>query len=200
MILRKVQSVAPQHKAVLAGGALRDQDNGRPVKDLDIFVPMKSGEEWLELLAGIIEVFGLFPHDLHLNLTEAYLNTVNEEVTGITTFYTWNSADIGPFDLVGSSHEVNLIGLDLEKFSLTSVLDRIDIGFCRIGFDGDHLWKTEEYLQDQREKTMTVLYAPTDAALDRSKRRYNKLFKKYPEWRFVDKSGLPNGWAFPVSA
>ena len=44
--LGAVQSVVPQ--AVLAGGALRDRDNGKKVKDLDIFLPV-SENTWYDL-------------------------------------------------------------------------------------------------------------------------------------------------------
>lgn len=200
-ILKKVQSVAPNQQAVLAGGALRDQDNGRPIKDLDIFVPVVSKNDWQHLMYGLRKVFGLHLLDFCVDISRNYLNLTNDEVTGITTFYTRGTEGVSrtwfdaPFESVGAV-EVNVIGLNLPNFSLVEAVKRIDIGFCRIGFNGDHLWKTEEYLKDQRDKTMTVLYAPTVPALKRSKSRYDRLFKKYPDFCFINKSGTAedNWW------
>ena len=42
-LLGEIREVAPD--AVIAGGALRDRDNGRPIKDLDVFVQIEGERE-----------------------------------------------------------------------------------------------------------------------------------------------------------
>src|SRR3569623_1528091 len=53
-VLRYVQNVAPD--AVIAGGALRDLDNGRPVKDIDIFVQGNAMADLRSLREKLIEL------------------------------------------------------------------------------------------------------------------------------------------------
>lgn len=171
MIVDMVRECTRDHKAVLAGGALRDYDHGRQVKDLDIFINTRNEEQWKEVLFNLVWSFGLpkepktVDNDSSYSANPEILKTASFEYEGVT---------------------INLIGLDLPHFNLVSVLSRIDFGICRIGYNGDHLYKSYEYVDDSIDKTFTLHRSTGYESFEASKRRYFELTKeKYKGWQFA---------------
>ncbi|MGH6746410.1 hypothetical protein [Novosphingobium sp.] len=168
--LAHVQTVFPE--AMIAGGALRDLDNGRPIKDIDIFAPNcpTSFDETLELVRKLLPA----PNMLH-NMLGSY--------------GTWATAEcVGVFDIRAPALDYQLICLSSPQ---SSILPRIDFGLCRIGFDGRKVTRTPEYFEDQASQKFTLLRCEDSNQLDRSRRRWERFTKKYQGWALHASDDLP---------
>lgn len=164
-------------KCILAGGALRDLDHGRPVKDVDLFVPTEDMTDLNVLMQRLADDYGV---TITQTFNGSFEGTTNDEVVGCYTFM-WRG------------HEVQIIGLHFpfqfgdEPFDFhAATVNRLDIGLCRISFDGVWLHRDWSYLHDSFEKVLTTRYAPSEEALSRSVRRAERLQEKYVGWPHQD--------------
>jgi hypothetical protein len=156
--MASVRSVLPS--AFLAGGALRDLDNGRPVKDYDVFFTDDYNMSALDdVLAGTYEYYRQCPG--------AYLDGAANEVNGT---FTYNSVEGLP--------QLNFIQLD-KSFNPASIIERVDFGLCQIGGDVLGITKTEAYDYDKTNQCFTLTRAETVEGVKRSLRRYMRLKEKY---------------------
>ena len=122
---RYIASVT-EHPAIIAGGALRDNILGIPIKDVDIFVlGLHSQMAYYLFGAERVENFEYDYGDHHARLANANILGVN-------------------VDLVTLSHA-----------TLKTVLENFDLGICRIAWDGYHLHITDDFMHDYTEKTIT---------------------------------------------
>lgn len=178
-------------EAIIAGGALRDIEHGRDVKDVDIFV-RTHGEKTGDDLAA---VFGYVGHAL------VEIGTTNE-------YETWTSSVVAVYDFPNSAptaaettdfddfYLMPVVGPTIQVIVMDVVekgddfaayiMDDFDIGLCKIYHDGDDLWRSVDYLMDVKRKTLTVTKAPSAIALERTKERIERLQKKYPEFEARD--------------
>uniref|UniRef100_E6VL57 Uncharacterized protein n=1 Tax=Rhodopseudomonas palustris (strain DX-1) TaxID=652103 RepID=E6VL57_RHOPX len=162
LVMDRVRSVLPS--AFIAGGALRDLDNGRPVKDIDVFFTDEMN--WHEIdkaLAGIYEYARECPGQ--------YLDGAAAEVSGTTTY----------LSLTGFAPELNLIQLD-QSFNPATIIDRVDFGICQIGADVMGVSVTEAYRHDKVNECFTLTRAETVEGVERSIKRYERLQQKYQGW------------------
>jgi hypothetical protein len=168
-VLAAVQKAAPD--AVLAGGALRDHWSGAPVKDLDIFV-------------------GHDPQDNAQNYTLYKALTAAEPTVSLTQTCNFASCDeLGDCYQTDTYRladglEVNLI--ILAQSGLEATVNRIDFGYCQIGTDGVRVYETDHRVTDVFAKTFTLVRGDTDADVDRSLRRWDRLSQKYPGFTLVN--------------
>lgn len=154
-------------EALVAGGCLRDTLLGRPVNDVDIFVPY--GKERLAALA----IEGTHPV-LTKSIPEPYF-TFNSDVRSVD-YYAGSDGEL----------PINIIGVSEGTCTPWQQLERFDFGICRVAFDGERLWKDLSFDRDARDRTFTLMVSQTDDQRDYSMQRYERLLKKYPTWRFVD--------------
>jgi hypothetical protein len=167
--LAAVRGVFPG--ALIAGGALRDLDNGRPVKDIDVTIPSWGGDfaSFRKAAAPLIPAGTITKH--------------------CNASYGWQDECLGYIDIP------SVDGLPVQLIALTtgpeSLLHRLDFGICRIGYDGVEVIKTDEYLADQATQSFTLLRADDSAQRDRSIRRFERLSEKYPGWKLVDPDAEP---------
>jgi hypothetical protein len=63
-----------------------------------------------------------------------------------------------------------------------ALLGRFDFGLCRVGFDGERPFYTDDFLRDAFGLTMTLIN-PIDEA--QSLKRYERISAKYPDHRLV---------------
>jgi hypothetical protein len=153
--------------AVMAGGALRDQDHGVAAKDVDIFVGDSIAMN--EVVARITREFDNCT--IVMGPAAASYVSSNDEVDYVLEF-TWLDT---PFQVIGLTGEV----------SAERVLSRIDFGFCRIAFNGRELLKPAEYLKDKKDRTFTVYRADNGAQLDRTVERHQRLQARYPGYPLI---------------
>lgn len=164
--LRKIQVQFPE--AVIAGGALRDLDNGRPVKDVDVFVYHRETARH-----DLIEALDLVGMLIVPETVGDYIPSM-ADVVSVTEF--------GPIDL-NDPYSPNLSVITMEPG--TDILRRIDFGLCQIATDGSTIQETYAYVQDQWAKTFTMTRADNQAQYDRSIERFNRLSVKYSGFRLV---------------
>lgn len=162
-LISRVRSVLPS--AIIAGGALRDLDNMRPVKDIDVFYTESTDklDGIHAALDGEYRYSRMCPGE--------YLDGAAQEVTGTVTFLSVD--DRMP--------ELNLIQLD-PSFNVDSIIHRVDFGLCQIGFDQNGVVKTEAYEHDKLNRRFTLTRAETLEGTLRSLKRYDRLAQKYVGW------------------
>lgn len=163
-VFKTVQSVEPS--AILAGGALRDLDNERPVKDLDIFVPVDSLNP-----PRIVEALSK-THQLESWLGDQYFD--------------WDTcvANVGVINaVVEGLPPVNLIVI--HDCTIANQMERFDFGICRIMFNGNTLHRHPGYVKDKEDHTFTLLRNCTYEQRVYSRKRFERLQEKYPGWTLV---------------
>lgn len=161
-IMAQVRSVLPS--AYLAGGAIRDYDNGRPVKDFDVFYT----EEVTDI--GALEG-ALKGHYAYKTACPGEYMDAAREVMGTMTYTS----------LCGLP-ELNLIQLD-KHFNPPDIIERVDFGLCQIGADHLGVEYTAAYEFDKANQCLTLTRAESVEGVKRSLRRYERLSQKYQGWR-----------------
>lgn len=164
---RAVLALIQQHApfAYLAGGALRDAWFDLPAKDLDFFVPATCTYD-----------------AIHAALLKAgYACTVVAAMQYFADDPT--VADARLYEQPGFL-QVNVIRLNV--FSpLPVALDRFDLGFCQIGFDGRKLRTTMAFDADASYGTITLARCESPAQFERTSKRVERFREKYPAFPFV---------------
>lgn len=168
--LNRVQQLAPY--AVLAGGALCDLDNMRPVKDIDIFYFANQFFGTTQELNGYRYSHGVDGH---------YIDGNGEVVRADV----WSRFDGSP--------DLNLIAIQRYGF-IGEVVCRVDFGICQVGYDRESVFFTDAYERDKANKTFTLTRADSEASVARSMRRYERLRQKYPGWKLVFPEHLMTDW------
>jgi hypothetical protein len=167
-LLKTIREVAPG--AYLVGGALRDLDNGRPIKDLDVFVPYGSDLTALEdaLRSTYPEFLGSCPGE--------YIDSCKEIAWTCRYGATLHGAVCSP--------ELNIIVL-AQGYVPEDLIRRVDFGLCQIGYDGEAVQWTEAYETDKANRTLTLTRAEDAAGFRRSMTRYQRLALKYNGWPLI---------------
>jgi hypothetical protein len=196
-------------EAIIAGGALRDLDNDRPIKDVDIFVRNRG----VMTKTMLEKAFGYNVRDVKIdfNVTDENGTPDGSAAQDIEEMYDltdWSGVRLTcSFDHLNPDWTQRIYLNESEgppKFEviavqvpegdnfMTSIVDDFDIGFCKIAgelspLDPPHLMRViwAEYDKDKREQTLTVVRADKDGSLDRTKKRLARINDKYPEWRVV---------------
>lgn len=165
--LDAIQQIAP---AVMAGGCLRDLDNGREVKDIDIFVSDRGAR-----------ANGLYA--LREQLIEADLACAEIDESKMYPVGDGNDL-IGCIDMefADCCPPVQII---MVACSLDRILERFDYGICRISFDGTVLVRHPDYIADREAKLFRLRLHRDHQQLSASVHRFARLTRKYEDWRFV---------------
>ncbi len=166
-ILADMQRVCPS--AVLAGGCLRDLDNDKPVKDLDVFITEGSMQR-VERIVGSLREAGY---------------TV-EPTFGDTTAYP-EDQNLAVVAVVGIEHPASsglAVQLIFTNWDTALITERFDYGICRLAFDGETLTKPPEYIEDKSARVFRLRRdRPTPVSMRGSIRRYARLVnEKYQGW------------------
>jgi hypothetical protein len=162
-VLKAIQQQPNWSTAIIAGGALRDSDNERPIKDVDIFVPYAENS-----FERLISATG--KHDL---------TKVGHNKKLITS----TGANIDPvhftFKLDGWKVEVSQ--KVCPDFDYLKLLEGFDIGLCMISYDGNDIYKSQEYIKDKDNKTITIVRPTGGGEMTHAER----IQKKYPNWTII---------------
>lgn len=157
-----VRSLLPS--AFLAGGALRDLDNGRAVKDLDVFYTDNDPGFALD------EALKKQGYTYHKYCAGDYMHASGE----VQDACVWVSSHGQP--------DLNLVHL-VPSFNPASIIDRVDFGLCQIGCDALGVTSTPAYQYDKEHQCFTLTRAESVEGVERSLKRYARLSRKYPGWR-----------------
>lgn len=171
-------------EAVIAGGALRDLDNGREVKDIDIFVQYRGRET-----VGLLQTAFGYQFDVSTMLP-AEITEYTENLADVSAIYNVKSDWVKPIgDGLWERGEdlppIQVIALK-EFQGLTHTLARIDLGLCQIGTaDGEKIVRLPSYCVDKAARTMTVTRCESVGQLERTLKRFNRLSEKYSGFELV---------------
>lgn len=164
-LMARVNQVAPS--AVLAGGALRDLNNDRPVKDLDIFI---HGEEDVDAALKLLESLG---YVVSVTFSGDYVDAAKD------VSFAYAAKRAGEID-------INIVELR-DPTSPLQCIERMDFGICQVAYTGHPeggIIATASYWNDVANQTITMTRADSLAGFKWSMRRYERLAHKYP-WRLV---------------
>jgi hypothetical protein len=170
---RVVRDIIPD--AICAGGALRDITFGKPVKDIDVFIPpVMDIEAFREAIPDDWGAFVAAPSAQVAAYRENFGPRVRELWRMSNTLFE------SEFDL-----PVEIIVMD-RKYEVGELLADFDLGFCQIAVTPDgEVVTTETFRRDAAENTATCLLQPDDPRMPRSVERGHRLMAKYPDRRFM---------------
>lgn len=159
-----------QPEAVIAGGALRDLDNLRPIKDIDVFVYGTRTDH----------LHGLRNKLMQLGVTCGEIDPSKcypiGEVQKVVGFF--------DAEFEGLAHQVQVVMLDHPCG--VQILDRIDYGICRIAWTGTELIAGPEYAEDKADKVFRMRMVRYGQELASSVHRYARLVTKFQGWTWMN--------------
>lgn len=155
--------------ALLVGGALRDRDNGVGVKDLDIFIEASRDE------IGAVEE------------AQDYIDKTlgwQTELVDTSVYAEWFGSTRILGILRAKRQSMPTIELIFCSFPSTpeEVFQRVDFGSSQIAFDGEVIYKTNNYESDYRMKRFRLVTEADDKQMVRRLERWARLREKYPKW------------------
>lgn len=148
-------------QAICAGGAVRDAINGKPVKDIDIFIAHVGEGLKVRLEAA-----------LHMEFK--YLCASYGTMGEVNTVW----------DAVGLEVPVQVIEL-LPGYVPLDRVATMDFGICQCWNDGYNIDKTPAFSLDFMLDTFTLVQCENKREFERSMRRWKRLSQKYPEFTLV---------------
>lgn len=170
-------------EAIIAGGAIRDLDHDKPVKDVDIFIRKPENLDGLSLKGLVEEALGRNVDNtvVDFQIGEEMADDANEtydlhemSVYAIYRLFTLETT----FEIIVMQYS--------EAPFVSSVIDDFDIGFCQAWYPSETpglpFDVTVAYADDFYGKSLTVLKAPTPRALERTMKRVRRLLEKYPDF------------------
>lgn len=197
---------AGAEEAVIAGGALRDLFNGRPVKDVDIFLRAQGGERKnRKFLKQAFARAGLEVHEQEFRYDdggygvsvrhEQFPSPKTERDAAFNAAAMKRERRMESWKIIAGKDktEYNVIfvddsldrllvkqqGADGDRKSIFAggLLDAFDAGLCQIGTDGREVFSTKAYDEDVKHKRIT-LTRPNYTTEDHLRR----IIAKYPDW------------------
>lgn len=166
-VLARIHTIAPE--ALLAGGALRDLDNNRPVKDLDVFVNDRTD---FNILTAALSEF--YPDRVSFKDYQ-HTSVYHENDNTVASVSLYEGSLLPPLNVIGVYGDINPMG----RFA------RFDFGLCQIAFNGQHMIETEAYRHDRANRLLTMIRCESLPAFQRSLVRYHRLTGKYVDWPLV---------------
>lgn len=157
-------------QAIIAGGAPRDILEGRPVKDIDVFVRISCDEAGTKKFRQNCEEFADF-------------------FGGEAAFRPCEPGYTDHFDLCDVTHDGGC------KFEVIAVytdpaadVHNYDFGLSQVFVTPNGIFQSPKAVEDSRAKKITYLHNPdrTTSAYYRSKARLARLREKYTDWDFVN--------------
>ena len=163
-VLAKLQTVFSE--AIIGGGALRDLDYDKSVKDVDIFIPITCCPDGL-FDSYIMEMFA----GTDIKALPAALYGQEHEINFSRIIYAVYEVNLHgkPFNIIITNND----GYDIGTF---------DFSICQIKFDGKEFTTTEAYEETKRTKVITLM--TNKQSVERVSGRVERLRAKFPDFKF----------------
>lgn len=162
-VLCSVQEFFPQ--AQIAGGALRDLWHFKPIKDVDIFIPVKVCEDSL--------------YEEQMLQLDPYAERIHASIYG----QSGNCAQPG-FRNIYVIWRLNIDGVVYELIFIEDrgedIISVFDLSIAQIGYDGKNVYYTDNYIRTIMDKVIRVC---NQNRADRQTKRLERVLSKYPEYR-----------------
>lgn len=158
-IMEEVRRSFPGSTPIVGGGFLRDAILQRPIKDVDIFL---RGYDHGYCLSSspLVKAVRCSPQ------TAAY---GRKDMYGAWDF-------LHPLE----GYQVQLILTDFN--SLEDLAHTFDLGISRVTYDGKRLYTSLDFLEDAEDKKFRIRRADNFYELQRTYRRIERLWEKYPDF------------------
>lgn len=152
--------------AIIAGGAVRDEIFGKPVKDIDFFV---SSEDFVDV--------------------KKIQENLGKKVTRLTCTGYASIPDVGSvYDIEWKTGELPMQIIVMEDgMTPEQRINTFDFGFCQVGYNGKEIIASEHFTTDYESRTISLVYCENQHEHTRSMARYDRLSQKYPEFTLVAK-------------
>jgi Poly A polymerase head domain len=170
--LAELLKVAQQYdpNARISGGCLRDLILKRPVKDIDLFVHQNAVED--------VDRDFMLKNGFSLIRSSSGNYGFRDREVHVATDYKAPGGAI-----------VSLIGM-VKKTTLDEHLARHDFGCCRVAFDGTSVHRHPDFDRDIAAKEFVLRRCESKDQFLRSMIRYDRISKKYEDWRLVVPPGM----------
>ena len=161
-VLQQIQVMFPS--AIIAGGALRDLWHNKPIKDVDIFIPVIDCDD--DLFSAHIK--SIDPQAIVI-AASIYGQTATGDPTGLRYIHAvWQML------IKGTIYEVIFI-----QDRNSDILEDFDISICQIGYDGNSLKTTAAFNRSIFDKVLRVCNINRG---DRQINRITRIHSKYTEY------------------
>jgi hypothetical protein len=163
-VITRIRSQSGWEETALAGGCLRDLDLGRPIKDVDIFLPVILSPPPFDILKNLFR--GVFVDEI------VHVPGQNSAVSnGIQVLSHYQ------FRINGWRFEITQ---KAEPFTALNIIDSFDLGFCMICLDrNNQVYRSPEYLKDAAHQTITIVRQTGGREREHAQRLQDL---KYPNW------------------
>lgn len=166
--LSVIKDVCPD--AMIAGGALRDLDNGREVKDIDVFFSSGDPEAYWLRVVKLCVALGVDAPNIDLEGRAEDYGPITPTILG--QFVAKRAGKL-PINLIGANTNITELRL----------CERMDFGICRIAWDGSGpIFRHWTYEQDKAAQVFHLDAINPETTESRSVERYNRLVEKYAGW------------------
>jgi hypothetical protein len=190
---KEVNECFPQAKVVIAGGAVRDVLNGKPVKDIDTFIQLdpslpeeKLYEAWY---TGCVELASRYYCDWSGDFAGRHDKGILADGEPLEQLSNRAGYGYGAFSLVDFPtgpfmHPWQLVFIDIDPEE--NVRHHFDFGLSQCWVTPEQLRMTSAYWQDhfRRRITYTPSREPNEQRLESSRGRLERLREKYADWEF----------------
>lgn len=176
-VLKQVQAVFPS--AIIAGGALRDLMHGKPIKDVDIFVPIHL--DYVGSLEAAYErVWDMFSgENIILDEASQYgVTTLEDKDRDLYAIFKLIRRMYGPV-IDGQCYAYDLVLCTPDA----ARIETFDINLCQITYDGKHVRITGAYATGYLTRTLRVMNVNRT---DRNAARMQRMCIKYPDFTVED--------------
>ena len=182
-VLSKVQEVFPT--AVIAGGALRDLEYNRPVKDVDIFIPVQRPDGSMEEQEAFI-ITQMQKLDMHIG-AEAMLTPVFACPSNAPLYFKDMKLDLLKTGRWVENVQTACIGDTQFEFIFaapeTLDISLFDFSICQISYDGITVRRTPAYLHTQHHGI--ILYNHDYRNPKRAADRIARMKEKFPDMELL---------------
>jgi hypothetical protein len=167
-VLGKIQNIYGWKDATIAGGALRDLDLGRAIKDVDIFVP-----------SVLINAADLLKQEF----PTCYITEKNHIINSNSVVHQ-NGVNIG--GPIPSHFEFYMNGWRFEitqciiPFIQKEIIRSFDVGLCMIALHDGNIYRASGYITDAINNTISILNDTGGSVL-----HAERIQNKYEGWNII---------------
>jgi hypothetical protein len=200
-VAAQLKEVVPKHSLMIAGGAPRDILNGRPVKDIDVFIGLdgdhsQMANDWLEICMDVLKLYPQHSEQQYERADAAgnkrlvwHQHQGSYEASGALNLINAKGYSYGAFSLVEFQqgpycHALQLVFIDMDP--VENVRNHFDFGLSKVWVTPNQVRMDKAYWHDHFGQRITYLNStePNEQRKLSSVERVKRLRQKYAGWRF----------------